>query len=36
MENIFIDYVNGWLLWEKNHERQARMAEALLKDFDRA
>ena len=32
MRNIFNDYVNAWLLWEKNQERHARMAEALLKD----
>ena len=29
MRNIFTDYVNAWLLWEKDHERHARMAEAL-------
>ena len=29
---IFTDYVNAWLLWGKNHERHARMVEALLKD----
>jgi hypothetical protein len=32
MQNIFNDYVNAWLLWVKNYERQARMAEALLED----
>ena len=32
MQNIFTDYVNAWLLWGRNHERHARMAEALLKD----
>jgi hypothetical protein len=32
MRNIFTDYVNAWLLWGRNDERQARMAEALLKD----
>ena len=32
MQNIFTDYVNAWLLWGKNQERHARMAEALLKD----
>ena len=30
MRDIFTDYVNAWLLWGKNHERHARMAEALL------
>ena len=33
MQNIFTDYVNAWLLWGKNQERHARMAEALLKDL---
>jgi hypothetical protein len=32
MRNIFTDYVNAWLLWGRNDERHARMAEALLKD----
>ena len=32
MRDIFTDYVNAWLLWGKNHERHARMAEALPKD----
>ena len=32
MRNIFTDYVDAWLLWGKNQERHARMAEALLKD----
>ena len=31
MQNIFTDYVNAWLLWGRNHERHAWMAEALLK-----
>jgi hypothetical protein len=32
MRNIFTDYVNAWLLWGKDYERHARMAEALLTD----